>query len=220
VAEVTCSGVLFDLDGVLADSTTAVERHWVQFALRRGLVPGEVIKTAHGRRSVDVIGDLVSAAEVDTEAAWFERLEVLDAADVAELPGAAVLLAELPADRWGIVTSCGRDLAMARLKAAEVPVPRVLISGDQVAVGKPDPEGYLLGIAQLGCDAVATVVFEDAPSGVEAGRRAGATVVGLTTTHGMNELAVHHLIADLRSVEVASVDGPLRLTLNAPDGQT
>jgi mannitol-1-/sugar-/sorbitol-6-phosphatase len=220
VAEVTCSGVLFDLDGVLADSTAAVERHWIRFALRRGLDPAGVIRTSHGRRSVDVIGDLVSPAEVEREAAWFERLEVLDTSDVVVLPGAAVLLADLPTDRWGIVTSCGRDLAMARLGAAEVPVPRVLISGDQVVVGKPDPAGYLLGIAQLGCDAVATVVFEDAPSGVEAGRRAGATVVGLTTTHGANELAVHHLIGDLRSVEVASVEDSLRLTLNSPNGRS
>jgi mannitol-1-/sugar-/sorbitol-6-phosphatase len=213
LAALSCSSILFDLDGVLADSTSAVERHWIQFAHRRGLVPDEVIKSAHGRRSVDVISGLVAPEDVDVEAAWFENLEMLDTADVVALPGATVLIASLPADRWGVVTSCGRDLASARLRAAGLPVPRTLISGDQVIAGKPDPEGYLLGIAELGRGGV-TVVFEDAPSGVEAARRAEATVVGLTTTHAAYELDVHHLVADLRSVGVVYARSSLYLKLS------
>jgi sugar-phosphatase len=198
---------------VLADSTSAVERHWHLFALRQGLDPARVIGVAHGRRSLDVITELVPKPQVDDEAAWFENLEVDDTADVVALPGALVLVGELPSDRWGIVTSCGRELARARLGAAGLAIPTILVSGEQVATGKPDPEGYRLGVAALGGEAGTTVVFEDAPAGVEAGRQAGTTVIGVATTHPPHELNAHHIVADLRNVEVASRLGLLRLRL-------
>jgi mannitol-1-/sugar-/sorbitol-6-phosphatase len=213
VVELLCSGVLFDLDGVLADSTTAVERHWRTFALRRGLVPGDVVRVAHGRRSIDVISALVPQRELDLEASWFERLEVDDTADVVVLPGARELADALSSDRWGIVTSCGGELAEARLHAAGLPIPDILINGDQVDAGKPDPQGYQLGIAALGGNAQSTVVFEDAPAGIEAGRRSGAIVVGVATTHAAHELPAHHIVADLRNVEVMSDVGLLRVRL-------
>lgn len=195
-------GLLFDLDGVLADSTAAVQRHWRAFAERRGLVPEDVLDIAHGRRSTEVIADLVSAGEAAEEAAWFEALEVADTSDVVALPGAAELLEKLPAHVWTVVTSCGRDLAAARLAASGLPSPIALISGDDVTRGKPDPQGYLLGLAALRVEATKVVVFEDAPAGVAAGRAAGATVVGLTTTHAGHQLDASHLVGDLRSVEL------------------
>ena len=202
MAILTCSGVLFDLDGVLADSTAAVERHWRQFADRAGLAVADVLRGAHGSRSVDVIADLVPAPDVEAHTRWFDELEIDDVAGCIALPGAVELLADLPPPRWAIVTSCGHDLALARLRAAGLPEPRHLVSGDQVTAGKPDPQGYLLGAATLDASPADVVVFEDAPAGAEAGRRAGATVVALTTTHRRDDVAADHHVADLRAVTV------------------
>jgi sugar-phosphatase len=211
----TCSGVLFDLDGVLADSTAGVERHWLQFAERMGLPADDVLRVAHGSRSIDVITRLVPAAEIEAQTRWFDELEIDDVADVVALPGAIDLLGDLPPPRWAVVTSCGHDLALARLRAAGLPEPRHLVSGDQVAAGKPDPEGYLLGAGRLGIVAGDAVVFEDAPPGAEAGRRAGATVVALETTHRRDEVAADRHIGDLRDVAVVgSVGSFLELELS------
>lgn len=171
--ELSPAGVLFDLDGVLVDSASAVERHWHAFAARRGLQVDHVATAAHGRRSADVIAALVPAGQADAETAWFEALEISDTDDVVALPGAVEVLAQLPTTSWGIVTSCGRDLAVARLDASGLPIPRILISADDVAAGKPDPQGYLLGSGALGVPAARVVVFEDAPAGAAAGRAAG-----------------------------------------------
>jgi beta-phosphoglucomutase len=64
----------------------------------------------------------------------------------------------------------------------------VQVTAGQVRRGKPDPEVYLTAAARLGVPPGACVVFEDAVVGVEAGRRAGMAVVGLTTAHAADEL--------------------------------
>src|SRR5207244_3425106 len=112
-----------------------------------------------------------------------EELELADLDAVAALPGARDLLAALPAGRWAAVTSGGRDLMSARLRAAGLPEPDVLVAAEDVRDGKPDPGGYLLAARRLGVRADGCVVVEDSPAGVAAGRAAGARVVAVTTTH-------------------------------------
>ena len=88
----------------------------------------------------------------------------------------------VPPDRFAIVTSGSRPLAIARLRAAGLPVPDVLVTAEQVDDGKPDPAGYLRAAALLGVDPAARLVLEDAPAGVEAGLDAGMTVIAVLTT--------------------------------------
>ena len=136
---ITCTALLFDLDGVLADSTAAVERHWRAFARRHALDGDAVMRVVHGRRAVDSIRALTPHADVDAELAWLVDGEASDTSDVVAIPGAAALLAALPADRWAVVTSGVRRVAEARLRAAGLPLPTHLIAADEIARGKPDP---------------------------------------------------------------------------------
>ncbi|HWF35051.1 MAG TPA: HAD-IA family hydrolase [Solirubrobacteraceae bacterium] len=186
--------LLVDLDGTLVDSTAPVRRAWSAFASRHGLDPEAVLRFAQGRPSRETVGLLAPSADHDVEAATVEDTEVNDTEGVFALPGAARLLA---AGRpLAIVTSCSTALAHARLGAAGLPVPSILVSSDGLTNGKPDPACFLIGARRLGIDPTRCVVLEDAPAGISAGRAAGATVIALRTTHPDRELAHAHAIAD------------------------
>ena len=107
------------------------------------------------------------------------------------LPGAAELLADPPAP-LAVVTSGTLNLVRSRLGPAGLSEPDVLITVDRVTKGKPDPEGYLMAADELGVDPADCVVLEDAPAGIEAGRAAGARVIGIATTHEPAELERAH----------------------------
>jgi len=188
MVEVSCSGLLFDLDGVLVDSTPAVARVWTKWALGLGFDPEEIVRRAHGRPSIATIRDLLPNADFVAENEVVLRGEIEDTDGVVPLPGARELLESLPADRWAIVTSCSRPLAEVRLKAAGLPVPQRLLTSDDVKNGKPDPEPYLKGAALLRVPAPKCLVFEDAPAGILAGKAAGALVVAFRTTSPDPEL--------------------------------
>jgi sugar-phosphatase len=186
--QVQCDAVLFDLDGVLIDSTPAVERVWRRWAAQHGLDPGEVVARAHGRPSLSTIRELLPRADHDAENRIVERWEIEDLDGVVPLPGAVELLASLPPGRWTIVTSCTRDLAEVRIRAAGLIAPKRLITATDVTFGKPEPEPYLKGAALLGVDPGRCLVFEDVAAGVQAGRAAGARVVALATTLSLDKL--------------------------------
>jgi mannitol-1-/sugar-/sorbitol-6-phosphatase len=193
--------LLVDLDGTLVDSTLPVRRVWGAFAERHGLEPEEVHHFAHGRPSRETVRLLVPDADHDTEAAALEAAEVGDTRGVRALPGAAAVLAS--PRPLAIVTSCSTVLATARLRAAGLPVPRVLISSDGLERGKPDPACFLIGARRVGVEPAQCVVLEDAPNGIRAGRAAGAMVVALRTTHGDDELCeADAIVDDLASLTV------------------
>lgn len=176
---------LIDLDGVLVDSETAATRTWKWWAAMRGLDP-TVFVQAHGRPSRETIAEYAPQLDADAEAEVVEEREVADTEGVVALPGAAAMMRE--ARPIAIVTSGGKRLAEARLRAAELPRPEVLVTADSVTRGKPDPEPYLLAARRLGVAPSQCTVFEDAPAGVAAGRAAGMRVVALTTTVDAEQL--------------------------------
>jgi sugar-phosphatase len=178
--------VLVDLDGTLIDSSAAAGRAWEAFAVRHGLDPAETLHFAQGRPSRETVKVLAPDADGAEEAALLESAEVNDTADVYALPGAETLLA----GTWplAIVTSCSLALARARLSAAGLPEPAVIVSADDVSAGKPDPEPFSLGAQRLGVRAEECIVLEDAPAGIEAARAAGAHVIALISTHPREEL--------------------------------
>jgi sugar-phosphatase len=188
MVEISCEGVLFDLDGVLVDSTPAVERVWSKWALAHGLDPEETVRLAHGRPSIATVRDILPNADFEAENEVILRGELEDTEGVVSLPGARELLQSLPPERWALVTSCARPLADVRLKAAGLPIPKNKITCDDVRNGKPDPEPYLKGAALLGVPASRCVVFEDAPAGIRAGKAAGAIVIALRSTSSDPEL--------------------------------
>jgi mannitol-1-/sugar-/sorbitol-6-phosphatase len=181
--EISCQGVLFDLDGVLVDSTPAVARVWTKWALAKGFRdPEDIVRRAHGRPSIDTVRDLLPGADFELENEAILRGEIEDTEGVVALPGAREVLNSLPADQWAIVTSCARPLAEIRLKIAGLRIPHRLQTSDDVRRGKPDPEPYLKGAGLLGVPPDRCVVFEDAPAGIRSGKAAGALVIALPTT--------------------------------------
>jgi len=180
--QVHCAALLFDLDGVLINSTPAVARVWRHWAVEHGFNPEEVVARAHGRPSLATVRDYLPHADHEAENREVERREIEDLEGVVPLPGALDLLASLPSHRWTIVTSCTRPLAQVRIKAAGLPLPETMITSNDIVHGKPNPEPYLKGAAALGLPARECIVVEDVPAGVRAGKAAGAKVIAFPTT--------------------------------------
>ncbi|MBZ5573732.1 MAG: HAD family hydrolase [Acidobacteriia bacterium] len=179
---IACSAVLFDLDGVLIDSTPAVTRVWQSWAARHGFDPEEVVRKAHGRPSIATIREYLPNADHELENRIVERAEIADLEGVAPLPGALELLRSLPSGCWAIVTSCTRPLAKVRIATAGLPVPRHLLTADDITHGKPHPEPYLKGAEMLGVSPQHCIVIEDVPAGIGSGKAAGARVIAVRTT--------------------------------------
>jgi len=222
MTHIACSALLFDMDGVLIDSTPAVARVWASWALEHGFNPEEVVRKAHGRPSISTVRDYLPNADHEAENRIIERREIEDLDGVVPLPGALELLSSLPLNQWAIVTSCTRALAEARLTAAGLPRPETFVTSTDVTHGKPAPDPYLKGAKMLGFAPGDCVVVEDAPAGIRAGKAAGSRVIGLRTM--LSDAELRTLGADwmldncvgIKFDPLASRD-PLALVLNTND---
>lgn len=216
--QIRSRALLFDMDGVLVDSTPAVARVWTTWAKRFGLDPTEVVRQAHGRPSIATIRELLPSASADhrAEDQAIEKAEIEDLADVIALPGTTELLAALPADRFAVVTSATRALAVVRLRAAGFAIPKHLITSNDVQRGKPDPEPYLRGAQILGLSSADCIVIEDAPAGIRSGRVAGSRVLALRTTapdSALGAAGADWIVTDCSAISLQSFDADKDLVL-------
>ncbi len=201
----SCAAILFDLDGVLVDSTGAVDREWRAWAQRKGIDGDAVMAIAHGVRTLEVILRVAPHLDAEAEARELERREADHQEGVSVMPGAVELVNSIPEGRWCVVTSGTRLLASARLQFCGLPVPKVLVTADDVAHGKPHPEPYLKGAKRLGFDPADCLVIEDAPAGIQAARAGGMKVIGITSTYA--EDALEHadaVVGTLSQIRVTS----------------
>ena len=213
----TYGAFLFDMDGTIINSLAAAERVWGRWALRHGLDLESFLPTMHGKRGIDTISGLnLQGVDPVAEAAEILRGEIEDVEGVVAIEGAAELLASLPQERWAIVTSAPVDLARARLAAAGLPQPTVMVTAEDVLVGKPDPQCYLLGAERIGVDPSDMLVFEDVLAGVTAGEAAGADVMVVTATHRHPLETSHPTLPDYRCVR-ADIGGDGRLSIRRRD---
>ncbi len=209
MTQLACDAMLFDLDGVLIDSTICITRHWEAWARRHGLDVDEVMQAAHGVRTIETMRLVAPHLDAEREAARFTAREIVDTEGVFAIDSASQLLSGLPQDVWAIVTSASYELATARLRRVGLPIPDAIVTADDVRRGKPAPEPYLLGAERLGVAAERCVVVEDAPAGIEAARAAGMRVIGVTTTHPREELHGCAVVVDrLSALRIAVGDGP------------
>jgi mannitol-1-/sugar-/sorbitol-6-phosphatase len=208
--------MLFDLDGVLANSLHVVERVWTKWAIEHGFDPKEVVQKAHGRTSLDTVRELLPNADHEAENQIVESMEIDDVADVVAMPGAIELLRRLPEKAWAIVTSGTRPLAEARIRAARIPFPTRLVTGTDIKQGKPHPEPYLKGAALLGISVNECIVVEDAPPGIRAGRAAGARVIAVRSTADdptLLESGANWIVDNCSSISLNSTNGVLKISL-------
>jgi len=208
MTQLECDAVLLDLDGVLIDSTICITRHWEAWARQHGLEVDDVMQVAHGIRTVETMRRVAPHLDIEKEAERFTALEIVDSEGVVAIDSASRLLNGLPKDVWAIVTSGNRELATARLRWTGLPIPRTLVTAEDVRQGKPAPEPYLVGAERLGMAVEGCVVVEDAPAGIEAARAAGMRVIGITTTHAREELLGCEVTVDrLSALRIAVGDG-------------
>jgi mannitol-1-/sugar-/sorbitol-6-phosphatase len=200
----SCSAILFDLDGVLVDSTQAVDREWREWAARKGVDGDAIMTIAHGVRTVEVIRRVAPHLDAEAEAAAIERHEAGDQRGVVVMPDAVELVRSIPDGRWGVVTSGSRPLASNRLRYCGLPEPKVLVTSDDVSHGKPHPEPYLKGAEWLGFAPAECVVIEDAPAGIQAARAAGMKVIGMASTYAADRLEyANAVVAKLGQIQIA-----------------
>lgn len=175
---------LFDMDGTLINSIASAERVWSDWARRHGLDVAAFLPTIHGVRAIETITALaLPGVDPTHEADLLLKAEAADLEGILQIAGAVAFLNSLPPERWAIVTSAPRSLALARMKVAGIPVPAVLVAAEDVSRGKPAPDCFQLGARRLGFDARDCLVFEDAPAGIAAAEAAGASVMVINATH-------------------------------------
>lgn len=223
---ITCKGLLFDMDGVLVDSTPAVARVWERWARKHKLDPEHAVLHAHGRTSLTSIQELLPHAEPSVhveENDWMERAEIEDIGDVVALPGAKELLSTIPASKFAVVTSATRALAEVRLRAAGLrDYLQNLVTASDITKSKPAPEPYLKGAEALQLHPQFCVVVEDAPSGTRSGKAAGARVVALRTTTGDADLlaaGADWIVNDCASLRLIAAPKAGHLAINLPTNE-
>ena len=204
---------LFDMDGTILSSIESAERVWSAWAVRHGLDVAAFLPTMHGRRAIDtVLLQGLPGIDAEAEAAGILKAEIDDVGGVHAIAGAVEFLASLPQDRWAIVTSASRSLALRRLEAAGLSHPTIFVTAEDITRGKPDPEGYLLAAARLGFQARDCLVFEDAAAGIEAGERAGGSVLVIRATQTHKPTTSHVSVLDYAGLDaVADATGALSL---------
>ncbi|HKY54111.1 MAG TPA: HAD family hydrolase [Anaerolineales bacterium] len=197
-----CKAILFDLDGTLIDSAARIRRLWQTWGERHGIEPETIFQVMHGRRAGEIIQRFAPHLNVENEIRDVESDEISDMNDVQAYAGALELLNRLSAKQWAIVTSGSRQVAEARLRHVNFPIPSVFITSEKVNAGKPAPDGYLLAAQQLHVQPTECVVIEDAPAGVKAGKAAGMRVIAVVSTHTRVELQeadrIMQRLADLK----------------------
>jgi sugar-phosphatase len=203
VIRLTCRAVIFDLDGVLVDSTALVERTWRRWAALHDLDFARVLRVAHGRRAVETVRLAAPHLDAEAEADRLAAQEARETEGLVRIEGAVQLVNSLPKDRWAVATSGTREIATTRLAFASVPQPAVLVTADDVARGKPDPRVYALAAERLDVLPARCVVIEDAPAGIQGARAAGMPVIAVATTHPRRALqgadAVAARLSDIRA---------------------
>lgn len=206
----TFGAVLFDLDGTLVDSTAAVKRSWEQWASEFGVELGAL---AHGLPSSTVAARVLPPEQVQAGERRIEEIEVADTSDIVALPGVDDALGALPPSCWAVVTSCSAPLAAARMKAAGIPMPTVLVTVDRIRRGKPSPDGFLLAARELGVCPQHCLAVEDAPAGLAAAKAAGVARLALTTTTSPKLLEADLVVDTLAAVDFFETEQGVRIAL-------
>jgi sugar-phosphatase len=208
-----CAAILFDLDGVLVNSTGSVDRQWRAWAREKGIDEEAVIAVAHGVRSIEVIRAVAPHLDAAKETRELENREASDH-DISVMPGAIDLVRSIPDTQWCVVTSGTRLLASARLEFAGIPRPKVMVAADDVVHGKPHPEPYLRGADLLGVNPADCLVIEDAPAGIRSAHAGRMKVIALASTYAAPALSEADAIVEKLERLKITADGTRNLIVS------
>lgn len=211
---ITTRAILFDMDGTLVDSTAAVERIWGRWARNNGVPFESFVHRMHGRRAIDTMRE-VAPPGVDPELAvqQIDEEELVETDGIVAIPGATELIAALPKNSWALVTSARPALARARMTAAGLPMPDIVVASTDIAQGKPHPECYACALDKMGLAVGQAIAFEDASAGVASASAAGCRTIALATNASWDHLPEQEWLPDLSYITLEDVqaDGTLHL---------
>jgi len=194
MSSLTCKAILFDLDGTLVESTFFLERLWQDCGVQHCVTPQRMSEVMHGRPATEIINIVAPHLSIKEEVYTLETDEISRMDGMKIYTGAHDLLNSLPPTQWAIVTSGSLRVASARLDYAKLLQPAVFITADDVKEGKPAPHAYLLAASRLHVEPADCVVVEDAPAGIQAGKSAGMKVIGIASSHPIEELGQANVV--------------------------
>ena len=210
---------LFDLDGTLVDSNGIVDRVMEAWCQQNGVSYSVIKDSNHGSRSVDTVAAVAPHLDAVQAAADIEAGERAELVDLREIEGARSFISQVPQGRWGIATSSCLLTAKAKLRAASIPIPRVLVAADGVLEGKPHPEAYLKASMELGYRPEDCLVFEDSETGVRSALNAGCCVFVVGSSLVMNEPRIVGRGASFSELQLlVDEDGRLEIVLDSTLG--
>lgn len=195
--------LIFDMDGTMIDSMPSHQRSWVEFTRRQGLEidVADLMRRTTGRTGVECMRELFgdisheqAQAHVDEKEAVYRELF---APIFSEVAGFKAFLASAHARGLavGVGTAGDRHNQAFAYQHLALGQPLPTVGGDEGLPGKPEPAIFLEVARRLGVAPERCIVFEDAPLGIEAARRAGMRAVAICSSHPAEELDGPHVLA-------------------------
>lgn len=200
--------ILFDMDGVLIDSSEVIENFWAKWAKIHSKSVKHIVKNCHGVKSDTFINRYFS--DLTHEQKMEIARDVTDAeakfSEYKPVNGVLKLIRSLSQNQYrlGLVTSASSDQADDVLKFFSLQnVFDTKVTSNDVSAGKPEPDCYLQAATNLGVHANSCLVFEDSVAGTLAAKHAGMKVIGVLTTHDREELInADYCIDDFSQIDV------------------
>jgi beta-phosphoglucomutase-like phosphatase (HAD superfamily) len=197
---------IFDMDGTMIDSMPSHQESWAVFARRQGLQVdiADLMRRTTGRTGLECMRDLFDQPNmaVDEAMAHVHEKEAayreIFAPIFAEVAGFKdfFALAHARGLKLGVGTAGDRHNQAFAYQHLQMPTaPLTTVGGDEGLAGKPEPAIFLEAARRMGVAPARCIVFEDAPLGIEAARRAGMRAVGIASSHHPDELTGPHVLA-------------------------
>ena len=205
------SALIFDMDGTMIDSMPYHAKSWVEFTRRHGINidVDDLLRRTTGRTGAECMAELFQRSFEPAQAAALiaEKEGIyrdLFGPDFREVAGFKRFseLAVAQGLKFGIGTAGDRhniEFAFSHLKLTRKP--DAVVGGDEGFAGKPNPDIFLEVARRLKVKPEHCIVFEDAPFGIEAARRAGMQAVAILSSHSLPELAGPHVLASVRNFD-------------------
>jgi beta-phosphoglucomutase-like phosphatase (HAD superfamily) len=210
-APVKTDALIFDMDGTMVDSMPWHAKAWIEFARRRGLQldVDDLMRRTTGRNAFECACELMGGEVTEAESAEIthEKESIyreLFGLVFAEVDGFGGFSRAAAARGLKIAVGTAGDrynIAFVMDRIRMEPPPMAIVGGDEGFSGKPTPEIFLEAARRIDVAPARCVVFEDAPFGIEAARRAGMRAVAICTTHSAKELDGPHVIAAARNYD-------------------
>lgn len=206
---VRTTALIFDMDGTMIDSMPWHQKSWVEFCKlhRLDIDVADLMRRTTGRNGAECMAELFGRVMSSEESWQLVRAKEEIYRDIfspvfAEVAGFKTFAGQAAAQglKVGVGTAGDKhNIAFAFERLAMQPLPLAVVGGDEGLPGKPEPAIFLEAARRMGVPPEQCIVFEYAPFGIEAARRAGMRAVAVCTTHSPAELAGPHVLASVRN---------------------